>query len=73
LLKKQEEMVHINLNYRRKNKIMIEIIEASSQELPLIRQLAEQTFYATYLPLQPKEKVVYLFDFMYSLSSLAIR
>ncbi len=50
---------------------MIEIIEATSRDLPLIRQLAEQTFHSTYLPLQPKEKVDYLFDLMYSPSSLA--
>jgi ribosomal protein S18 acetylase RimI-like enzyme len=50
---------------------MIEIIEATSPDLPLIRQLAEQTFHSTYLPLQPKEKVDYLFDLMYSPSSLA--
>jgi ribosomal protein S18 acetylase RimI-like enzyme len=50
---------------------MIEIIEATPQDLPVIRQLAEQTFHVTYLPLQPKEKVDYLFDLMYNPSSLA--
>jgi ribosomal protein S18 acetylase RimI-like enzyme len=50
---------------------MIEIIEATSQDLPLIRQLAEQTFHITYLPLQPKEKVDYLFGLMYNPTSLA--
>jgi ribosomal protein S18 acetylase RimI-like enzyme len=50
---------------------MIEITEATSQDLPLIRQLAEQTFHVTYLPLQPKEKVDYLFDLMYNPASLA--
>lgn len=50
---------------------MIEIIEATSDDIGLIRQLAEQTFHATYLPLQPKEKVDYLFGMMYSLPSLA--
>src|SRR6185369_12501561 len=35
------------------------------------RQLAEQTFYVTYLPLQPKEKVDYLFDLMYNPTSLS--
>ncbi len=49
---------------------MIEFIEATTQDLPLIRQLAEQTFHVTYLPLQPKEKVDYLFGMMYSPSSL---
>lgn len=49
---------------------MVEIIEAAQQDLPLIRQLAEQTFHVTYLPLQPKEKVDYLFDLMYSPASL---
>ncbi len=49
---------------------MIEIIEATSQDLPVIQQIADQTFYITYLPLQPKEKVDYLFDRMYSTSSL---
>ena len=50
---------------------MIEIINATTRDLPLIRHLAEQTFHVTYLPLQPKEKVDYLFDLMYSASSLA--
>jgi len=50
---------------------MIEIIEATSQDLPLIRKLAEQTFHVTYLPLQPKEKVDYLFGLMYSPTSLS--
>ena len=49
---------------------MIEIIEATIQDLLLIRQLAEQTFHITYLPLQPKEKVDYLFDRMYNPTSL---
>ena len=50
---------------------MIEITEATLQDVPLIRQLAKQTFHITYLPLLPKEKVDYLFSLMYSLSSLA--
>ena len=50
---------------------MIEITEAASQDIPIIRHLAQQTFYATYLSLLPKEKVDYLFDLMYSISSLA--
>jgi ribosomal protein S18 acetylase RimI-like enzyme len=50
---------------------MNEIIEATSQDLLLIRQLAEQTFHITYLPLQPKEKVDYLFDLMYHPTSLS--
>jgi len=50
---------------------MIEITEATSQNLPLIRQLAEQTFHTTYLPLLPKEKVDYLFDLMYNPISLS--
>jgi ribosomal protein S18 acetylase RimI-like enzyme len=50
---------------------MVEIIEATSQDLLLIRQLAEQIFHVTYLPLQPREKVDYLFDLMYSATSLA--
>ncbi len=49
---------------------MIEIIEATSDDIPLIRQLAEQTFHFTYLPLQPKEKVDYLFRLMYGIPSL---
>ncbi len=49
---------------------MIEIIETSSQDLPVIRQLAAQTFYPTYLPNQPKDKVEYLYNRMYSMSSL---
>ena len=50
---------------------MIEFIDATEQDLPLIRHLAEQTFHGTYLPLQPKEKVDYLFNLMYNPSSLA--
>ncbi len=50
---------------------MIEITEATSQDLPLIRQLAELTFHVTYLPLQPREKVEYLFDLMYNPTSLS--
>jgi ribosomal protein S18 acetylase RimI-like enzyme len=50
---------------------MIEMIAAASGDLPLIRQLAEQTFHVTYLPLQPKEKVDYLFNLMYNPTSLA--
>jgi GNAT superfamily N-acetyltransferase len=49
---------------------MTEIIEATSDDIGTIRQLAEQTFHATYLPLQPKEKVDYLFGLMYSLPHL---
>src|SRR5260221_1777462 len=49
---------------------MIEIIAATFQDVQLIRQLAEQTFHVTYLPLQPKDKVDYLFDLMYNTSSL---
>ncbi len=49
---------------------MIEIITATFQDVQLIRQLAEQTFHITYLPLQPKDKVDYLFDLMYNTSSL---
>ena len=49
---------------------MIEIITATFQDVQLIRQLAEQTFHVTYLPLQPKDKVDYLFDLMYNTSSL---
>jgi ribosomal protein S18 acetylase RimI-like enzyme len=49
---------------------MMEFTEANIQDLPVIRQLAEQTFHVTYLPLQPKEKVDYLFEMMYSLASL---
>jgi ribosomal protein S18 acetylase RimI-like enzyme len=49
---------------------MIEIREASSSDIPLIQQLAQQVWYITYGPLQPKEKVDYLYNLMYSTSSL---
>ena len=49
---------------------MIEIREASSTEIPLIQQLAHEVWYITYGPLQPKEKVDYLYNLMYSTSSL---
>src|SRR5438105_6997246 len=55
----------------KKTKTMIEVIEATVHDLPVVRQMADQTFYATYLPLQPKEKVEYLYSMMYSASSLA--
>ncbi len=49
---------------------MIEIREASNTDIPLIQQLAQQVWYITYGPLQPKEKVDYLYELMYSTSSL---
>jgi len=49
---------------------MIEIIEATDHDLPIIREIAHQTFHVTYLPLQPKEKVDYLFGLMYNPPSL---
>lgn len=49
---------------------MIEIQEATALDIPLIQQLASQVFFATYLPLQPKEKVNYLFSLMYNASAL---
>jgi diamine N-acetyltransferase len=53
-----------------KTEAVIEIVGATSQDLPIIRLLAHQTFFATYLPIQPKDKVDYLFGLMYSTSSL---
>src|SRR5258707_10773311 len=49
---------------------MIQIREATSIDIPLIQELAQQVFYVTYIPLQPKEKVDYLYSLMYSESSL---
>src|SRR5579871_3115790 len=49
---------------------MIEIIQATTADIALIQQLAKATFFATYLPLQPAEKVNYLFDMMYTRASL---
>lgn len=49
---------------------MIQIRQATSDDIHLIRQLAQQVFYFTYVPLQPKEKVDFLFKLMYSESSL---
>ena len=49
---------------------MIEIRQATSDDILLIQQLAKQVFYFTYVPLQPKEKVDFLFHLMYSESSL---
>ena len=61
----------LNFEAVMENKNMVEIIEATSRDLPLIRRLAEQTFHVTYLPLQPKEKVDYLFGLMYNPASLS--
>jgi ribosomal protein S18 acetylase RimI-like enzyme len=49
---------------------MIEIREAGSEDIPLIQKLAKEVWYITYGPLQPKEKVDYLYELMYSTSSL---
>ncbi|MBI3481376.1 MAG: GNAT family N-acetyltransferase [Bacteroidetes bacterium] len=49
---------------------MIEIYEATAQDIPLIQRLAHQVWYVTYGPLQPKEKVDFLYNLMYSTSSL---
>ncbi len=49
---------------------MIEIREATNNDIPLIQQLAHQVWYITYGPLQPKEKVDYLYQLMYSTSAL---
>ncbi|GHM98571.1 N-acetyltransferase [Cytophagales bacterium WSM2-2] len=49
---------------------MIEIQEASVKEIPIIQQIASDTWYVTYGPLQPREKIEYLYELMYSTSSL---
>lgn len=42
------------------------IRQATPQDVPLIHRLAKEVFFVTYEPLQPKEKVAYLFNIMYS-------
>ena len=49
---------------------MIEISSASSRDFPIIQQIALDTYYVTYEPLLPKEKVDYLYELMYSVHSL---
>ena len=48
----------------------IKIRQASAQDIPLVHRLAKQVFFSTYEPLQPKEKVAYLFSIMYSEAAL---
>jgi ribosomal protein S18 acetylase RimI-like enzyme len=49
---------------------MIQIQQASIQDIPLIHELAKEVFFATYEPLQPKEKVAHLFSLMYNIPAL---
>jgi ribosomal protein S18 acetylase RimI-like enzyme len=49
---------------------MIRIRIASRQDISLIHRLAKEVFFPTYEPLQPKEKVAYLFSIMYSEAAL---
>jgi GNAT superfamily N-acetyltransferase len=44
---------------------------ASLKDIPLIRELAEKTWWPTYGPLQPKEKIEYLLKTFYSQEALA--
>jgi ribosomal protein S18 acetylase RimI-like enzyme len=50
---------------------IIQIRQATPQDIPLIHQLAKEVFFVTYEPLQTKEKVAYLFNLMYSESTLS--
>ncbi|MGC4021517.1 MAG: GNAT family N-acetyltransferase [Cyclobacteriaceae bacterium] len=45
---------------------MIEIREATAIDIPVIKELASKVWFVTYGPLQPKDKVDYLFKLMYS-------
>jgi ribosomal protein S18 acetylase RimI-like enzyme len=49
---------------------MNKIREATSQDISLIHQLAKEVFFPTYEPLQPKDKVAYLFSLMYNETAL---
>jgi|SRR5579859_6031197 len=49
---------------------MVEIRSATTEDVSLIHQLAGQVWFLTYGPLQPKEKVEYLFELMYTPASL---
>lgn len=44
----------------------IQIRQATNKDIPLIHQLAKEVFFLTYEPLQPKDKVAYLFSIMYN-------
>ena len=48
----------------------MEIRTATTDDIPLIQQLARQVWFVTYGPLQPKEKIEYLFELMYTPASL---
>jgi ribosomal protein S18 acetylase RimI-like enzyme len=45
---------------------MNNIRHASSKDISIIHRLAKEVFFPTYEPLQPKEKVAYLFSMMYN-------
>lgn len=45
---------------------MPKIRQATPNDIPLVHRLAKEVFFATYEPLQPKEKVAYLFNLMYN-------
>jgi len=48
----------------------IQIRQATAQDISLIHQLAKEVFFQTYEPLQPKDKVAYLFNIMYGETAL---
>jgi len=49
---------------------MIETRFATPLDFPIIQQIALDTYYVTYGPLLPKEKLDYLYDLMYTIQSL---
>jgi GNAT superfamily N-acetyltransferase len=49
---------------------MIEIRSATTADISLIHSLARQVWFVTYGPLQPMEKIEYLFELMYTPLSL---
>jgi ribosomal protein S18 acetylase RimI-like enzyme len=48
----------------------LKIRQATAQGISLLHRLAKEVFFPTYEPLQPKEKVAYLFNVMYSETAL---
>jgi diamine N-acetyltransferase len=49
---------------------MIEIMPAGLQDIAVIRQLAEEIWFPTYLPILSEGQVHYMFDLFYSASAL---
>ena len=49
---------------------MIHIVKATTEDIPVIRQLAEQAFPDTYREILSPEQIDYMMEWMYSAESL---